>query len=1072
MKLTITLIIVTCLLVASNGVGLAQGASATVSGQATDQTGAVVPGVQVVLTEINTRMTRTVETNATGIYVVGYLPPGEYELSVTKQGFRPVIRKGIILQVDQEFRQDFHLEIGAAATIVEVVEQSEQALKPITSELGEVIGKESIQEMPLNGRNFLALVTITTGVAPGPPGVFNNLMGGLNFSVGGLRENSSSYMIDGYDNNQHNINVPFTFLQADAIQEFNILTNNYSAEYGRSAGGIVSMVMRSGTNKFHGSLFEFVRNDKFDANDFFTNKVGGKTLPYRYNQFGGTIGGPIIRDKTFFFAAYQGTRNVNSNPFFSTVPTLAERTGDFSGLLASRGIQIFDPTSTTGASTGRTAFPGNIIPLNKQNPAGRALLALYPYSNLPGSFNNYYGTQSHSFPANAIDVKVDHNFSGTDTLSFRYNRGWSSQTNSPLLGENANGGGIYGSGGSTNMAITYAKTFSPSMVNEFRFGWLNSNVSQTPWGWGENLNNQVGIPSINLDQFSTGLAYICFANRSCVGGQAGFPVIANTDSFQFTDSITFIHGRHVIRTGLSVMPRRLDLFQPMYPSGTFFFDALFTSRGGVGGDGFASALTGYSTFGQRDVLNHFMYIRDLEMGAFVQDTFRVTRKLTLNLGLRWDLFTPQVLTNDQQSNFDPATKSMLVAGSGSNSRALVNLDKKDFQPRVGFAYSLTEKTVVRGGYGISYIPERDSVAQNRISYNPPFYYFQVFNQSSLNYPVRSISDGLPALVTPDPTRPSGSIQYQDPNLRNAMVQYWNLNVQRALTSTIVFDIAYAGNHGTHLLTMRNINQPPAGPVQVYPYLGIGYLNTFEGRGNSTNNSLQMRVAKRFSSGLSFRAGYTWAKSIDDSPGFWPVNTGDRYPMNSYDYEAERGRSANDITHRFFVSYNWELPVGKGKAFLNNANPIVTHILGGWQMTGIGYAQSGFPFTPVIAANRANTANGGAQRPNRLATGALSNPTIDRWYDTSAFALPALYTYGNSGRDILNGPRLINFDMGLYKNFKFTERLQLQFRTEAFNLFNRPDFGLPNRTIDSPTAGLITATSHPPRQIQFALKLLF
>ena len=1053
----------------------AQSDTAYISGEVTDATGAVVPGVEISVINVNTGIARRVESNAAGMYVAGNLAPGEYQLTAEKTGFKSVHRTGVLLQVDQKARQDIRLDLGSTAESIEVTAHAEQFLKPASSELGDVTSESEIRELPLNGRNFLSLVPLTVGSAEAPPGVFQNLMGGAGFSLNGLRLNASSYTIDGFDNNNPGTNVPWNILPADAIEEFSVSTNNFSAEYGRSAGGVVSMRMRSGTNAYHGSAFDFFRNNLLDANDFFSNRTGQARAPYRYNQFGATFGGPIRRNKTFFFADYQGTRNIASNTAIGSVPILPLRTGDFTSL----AVNVWDPNNVTGyngATPVRAPFPGKIIPAGAQNPVGQNLVALYPAPNLGGTFNNFVTTKRSTLPLDSADLKVDHNFSPTDIFSVRYDISSSSSFTNPLFGP-AGGGGTNGQGRQQQLGSTYNRTFSPSVLNELRFLWIHSTGSLMPGTYGTAVNTQVGIPGINTNDHTSGLGWICPAGFNCLGGDLGLPQDGRNENFQFGDNVTVMRGRHNIKAGYSLVLRYMNFYQPMTPRGTFNFNQLVTSNAGAGGHAIASMLIGYPALMQRDILDHYMDVRTYETSAFIRDDFRVNKRLTLNLGLRWDLFTPQVEANDQQSNFDPATKSMLLAGKNGNSRSLVNADKKDFGPRVGFAYQLgkTAATVLRGGYGISYLPERDSVAQLRISYNPPFYFYQTITQSGLLTPTRKISDGLPAPVAPDPAQPSGALQYQQPNMRNASVQYWNFDVQRALTRTLILDVAYAGNHGTHLLTLRNINQPAPAPVQVFPVSpNIGYLNLFEGRGGSLYHSLQVKLAKSYGNGLSLRASYTYAKAIDDSPGFWPVDTSARYPQDSSNFVSERGLSAFDVRHRMTLNYNYDLPFGRGKKLLANASPLLNAIVGGWQLTGITVISSGLPFTPIMATNRANTANNGELRPDRLLSGPSPSfdRNIDHWFDKSAFALPALYTYGDSGRNILNGPGRVNLDAGLFKNFKLTEKTRLQFRGEFFNLLNHAQFGFPNRFFDTAPGGSINSLVKPPRQVQLALKIIF
>ena len=514
-----------------------------------------------------------------------------------------------------------------------------------------------------------------------------------------------------------------------------------------------------------------------------------------------------------------------------------------------------------------------------------------------------------------------------------------------------------------------------------------------------------------------------------------------------------------------------------YPRGYFFFDNLFTSQGLVGGNPIASGLLGYPGRMQRDVLGHFIEQRSFELGAFVQDDIRVNSRLTLNLGLRYDVFPPPTEVQNLQANFDMATKGMDIAGQNGVSRGLINTDKNDFGPRAGFAYSLTPKTVLRGGYGISYIAEQNaSGTLDRSAYNIPFYFYQNVIQNGAFNPTRSISQGLPTPTTPDPTQPFGKVEYRVPNLRDGYSQSYNLDVQRVLFPTLMLDVAYAGSRGVHLLNLLNLNQPAPAPVQVFPVSSaIGLLNTMESDASSTYHSLQVKLAKRFSQGLSFLAAYTFSKSIDDSNGYWGYNGGSSLPQDSFNYgKAERALSIFDTRHRFVVSYSWDLPLGKGRRFLSHANPIVTYALGGWQLSGITSASSGRPFTPIISVDRANTANSGELRPVRLSSGELSGSAqnVNHWFDPKAFGLPAPFTYGNSGRNILIAPGLVDFDCALVKSFTITEKFRLQLRGEAFNLLNTPQFGLPNRTVDLPQAGIISGTFGPPRQIQLALRLSF
>ncbi len=1072
----------------------AQTGPAAISGVVTDPTGAVVPQATVRVLNVKTGIERIVETNEAGLYLVEALPPGEYQVIVRVAGFKRSVRSGVVLEVDRTTVQDVSLEIGNVQEAVEVEATSAQFLKPASSELSEVITQKMTQELPLNGRNFQSLIALNAGVATGSPGTLHSSEG-FAFNVNGLRESSNACLIEGVDNNYFTNQTPNTMLQVDAIAEFNILTNNFSAEYGRAAGGVINLVMRSGTNEFHGSIFEFLRNDILDATDFFTNKAGKEKNPFRFNQFGGTFAGPIVKKRTFFFSAYQGTRARSQNTSVVSVPPLAWRSGDFSGLLA-EGVQIYDPTTVlgyTGPFPIRAPFEDNIIPLAQQDPAARALLQLFPAPNLPGDFNNYAATTRHEFNQDALDIKIDHSFTAKDLVTARYNLSDVDLYKGAVFGET---GGGYGWGfvapgrnfgsyagpadeRSQNFAASYSRILSPTTLNELRFNWARRNVDFSVHGFGENLNDLIGIPGLNLDENSSGLAWACFAGYDCLGGHPVFPIHQPTTTLQLIDNVSLVQGRHTMKFGVDYRYRILNLFQAVFPRGFFFFDRFATSQIGAGGNPIASTLMGFPVLIQRDVLDHTVKHRSWELAWFFQDNFRVTPRLTVNLGLRYDFFNPFVEAHDRQANFDPETVTMALAGRDDNSRSLVKADKNNLAPRVGFAYSLTgdQRTILRGGYGISYYSEANaSGTLDRLAFNIPYYYLQTILQIGIFDPFRSLSDGVPAAIPPDPNSPFGTVKYRNPDLVDSYVQYWNLDVQRELFPNLILDVAYAGTRGVHLLALRNINQPLPGPVLQFPVSPIvGDVRTMESRANSIYHSLQVKVNKRWSDGLSFLGSWTWSKAIDNSVGYWGPESGSTYPQDSHNFgDAERGLSAFDRRHRFVFSYVWELPIGYGKHFLSEAQGIVNRLLGGWQMTGITTFSSGTPFTPIISVNQANTAFGGEQRPTRIGSGSLpdSERSVDRWFETNAFVLPELFTYGNSGRNILIGPGTVNFDWSLFKNIAIGEAARLQFRAELFNLFNTPHFGLPNRAVDLPQGGTITSLSAPPRQIQFGLKLDF
>jgi hypothetical protein len=1057
----------------------AQTGSAVISGQVTDPFGALVPGATVVVANVRTGIERIVVTNDAGLFTVESLVPGEYQIIVEKSGFKRFIRSGVILQVDQRSRQDVAMEVGDVAEMVEVEASAVQFLGRETSEISQVIRQAEIAELPLNTRFTFELITLSAGVTSTSRSFFKNV--GIDLSLSGQRPSTNNYLIDGMDNIEFMSNAPNNTVQPDAVAEFNVLLNSFSAEYGRTTGGVVSMQMRSGTNDFHGTLFHFLRNEVFDATDFFTNLVGGDKNPFRFNQFGGTLGGPIVRNRTFFFVGYQGTRSITRFTSRASVPPLAWREGDFSDLLA-QGIQIYDPTDVIGmidVFPERAPFPGNIIPFEKQNPAGRAVLSLYPAPNRPGLIQNYVQTLGTDSWAHDTDLKIDHQFNSNHSIFGRLNLTNFRLNNDPLFGDEAGGGAFpRQETDNLNMGIGYTWIISPTTLNEFRFGILRRKNDVLSSGFGLNLNNELGIPGLNLSEESSGLAWICPTGFDCLGGQPFFPQLVTINSRTFSDKFSVVRGRHSMRMGANFNRRQLDLFQAGFPRGLFLTGSFMTAQVGVGGNAVASLLVGYPFFRLRDVLDHTIDQRSWEMGFFFQDDYRVNSRLTLNMGIRYDYFMPPVERNDLQANFNMATGGMDIAGQGGVPRGLINPDRNNFAPRIGFAYSLTrdQRTVLRGGYGISYIAEHTALATlDRSTYNIPFYFQQSIFESELFTPTLSLSDGMPAPPPPNPAAPFGKVIYRDPNLRDAYVQFWSLNVQRELTSTLLLDVAYSATRGVKLLSIRNPNQPPPGATQVFPISpAIGLLFTMESRANSAYDGLQVRVDKRWSHGHSFLTTYTWSKSLDNSVGYWPDSGRSQLPMDSRDITRERGLSDWDIRQRLTLNYIWQLPFGHGQRYGSDMPSILDHILGGWQWSGILIGQAGTPFSPLISVNQANTANGGNQRANQLRDGALSSSerSRERWFDVTAYALPQLFTFGNAGRNTLIGPRMLNFNMGVAKSFQIREQIRLQFRSEFFNLFNRAHFGLPNEFIDLPQGGTINSLVHPPRQVQFGLKLVF
>ncbi len=880
MKIACAAMLANLLIIPSILVGnaVAQNPGGTISGVISDPSGAVLQGTKVTVTNVNTGVARATQSNETGLYTASALQPGEYEIQASHEGFQTVVRKGVMLLIDQQSRQDLVLTVGESAQNVTVTASSAQFLEPNSSELHQVIEGDLTLELPLNGRNINQLISLDTGVATTTNSFFKGI--GVDFAINGQRSSTSTFLIDGLDNIEFMSQAPNITLQPDAVREFDVMTNAFSAEYGRSDAGVINVAMRSGTNQPHGDLFEFLRNDILDANDFFSNHYKVAKLPYRFNQFGGTLGGPIRRNKIFFFVGYQGTLVRTSSTTILSVPPAAWRTGNFSSLLA-EGIQLYDPTTVTGTDSNglpiRAPFIGNQIPMGKQDSAGRNLLSLYPAPNQAGDALNYVTPLRTANDDHEGNLKADYQISSKDTISGRWNIEDSNNISDPSFGNMGGGGALpIDYFRSQDAAGNFNHVFGLNLLNTAGYGYLRKTSQNLPSGYGLELNQQVGIGGSSTLETASGLAAINPAGWSGLGGQVFFPQIVTVQSHEFMDNLTWMLGRHSIKIGGNYELRMLHLFQAGFPRGLYNFDPQVTGQEGKAGTGnaIASLLMGFPNFGERDFLNHFIDQSGNEFSAYVQDDFRFDKKLTLNLGIRYDVYTPQVEAQNRQANFDMATKTLLLAGQNGNSRSLVDGDYHDVGPRIGFAYSpfSNNKTVFRGGYGIFYFAEQNALATlDRLTYNIPFYSLQTVPQVGLFTPSYSLTGGLPAAPTPDPTHPFGKVEYRVPGLHDSLIHSWNFDLQREVMPNTLLDVAYAGSRGVGVLAIRNPNQPAPGAVQVFPVSpSIGLLFTMTNEGQSDYDALQVKVNRRFSHGLTFLGSYTYSTRLTTRSGTGPT----------------------------------------------------------------------------------------------------------------------------------------------------------------------------------------------------------
>ena len=1093
--------VVSCALLLLGAVRPAAGQSVTgtILGTVTDASGAVVAGAKVTILNEGTALTRTVVSDTSGEYTVPSLPTGRYTVMSEMSGFKALALSNIEVGVDQRVRIDLKLEVGAMSESVSITAET-PLVQTSSSELGTTVGNEQIEALPLNGRNFVNLTRTIPGVLRGIPGANIDGAGSLawrasaSFSANGQRPRDNNYMLDGVDNNETWLQTVVVFPSVDALDEFKLQTSTYSAEFGRSLGGVVNLQIKSGTNQMRGSAFEFLRNDALDANNFFNNKNNRAKPDFKQNQFGGTLGGAVFKDRTFFFADYQGHRETQGQTALSTVPTLAMRSGDFSEL----NRVIYDPTTNQ-------PFPGNAIPNGRIDAVARNILTqLYPEPNATGTrqangqvINNYLLNPVKERQDNQFDVKVDHNLTTNNRFFTRYSFEKTHRLQPASL-PHGDAGFTFGAGDGNikaqSLAFNDTHTLKQSLLNEFRFGWSSIKFLNTSIDYGTNPAAAVGIPGINLNQVTSAMTQMTFQNIRNLGQNSNQPLITNQNDYQIFDNVTWINGKHTVKTGGSLTLRSREILNADSITGVFNFNNNMTSNcAGLpagctvnSNTGFdvASFMLGLVNTKTRALFDAEPYKETRpEYALYIQDDFRATTRLTVNLGLRWDVYPPWVEVNNLQSNFDETTGKFVVASDDAViagvkvGRYLQTYSKRDLGPRFGLAYDLTGsgKTVIRGGYGIfwNFTPGGTSSSKAQ---NPPFLQATSLNANPTAYGSNLLlKDGLPPPPGVDPSRPASGTTRSifDINFRDAYARQWNVNLQRSLARNYMVEVAVVGSQGRQMLLKGDPNQaPPVVGVSDSnvnrPYATLAPALRTIGQVQSTGtldyNALLVKFQRRFANNFSFLNAYTYGKAIDlnsDNDGLVTLT-------NVYDPGYNRGPSDYDITHTFSSNWIYELPWAKGKAY------------GGWQVSGIMTLRGGLPLTVTQTQGVLSTGTG--NRPNRICDGNISNPTIDRWFDTSCFVATTdnTGTYGNAGRGIIRGPGSFNIDASLIKNTKIGH-VNTEFRIEAFNVLNHPQFGNPNTTLGNAAFGTISSMLSSPscslcgtveRQVQIGFKARF
>jgi len=1121
---------------------LAQSDTARLQGTVTDASGAAVNGATVTVTSAETGRVSTTLSNELGYYTVTALPPGHYTVDVEQKGFKKISRT-LELQVAQVGVADFQLQVGDVTQVV-TVEAGSPVINLQDSAMGSVVEAKQIEDIPLNGRNFTQLALLIPGVTRGQPGGAatgsnNNAEtfrfgqeGGAAIAVNGLRPQADNFILDGLDNNEALVNTIVLFPPADAIEEFRVQTSVAPAEFGRAGGALIVTSIKSGTNDYHGSAFWFNRNTNLNAESFFTTP-GTPTPGFNRNQFGGTVGGPVIKNKLFLFGDYQGLRQkIPGSPEYATVPTDLMRNGDFSELLlptATTGLgqtyTIYDPTTNGSVPTsnanpnGALQFMGtgsqpNVIPTNRINTVGQNYLKAFPEPNCthaidPACFSVYHdykNTRKLIENWNDFDIRGDYIFDAKNAIFVRFSRGRADQTDTTRLTTLPSG---FGSGTNYNhpwgTSVGLTSNLSPTMVNEFRGGFVRTTFGYNPPFNSQDLCVQLGIVNCNTPLLG-GIALIGgYNNQIEYTGDYGTYKVPQT-GFNYSDTLTWIKGRHTVKVGGSILRREVNLFRPLAGKGYF-------QIAGNGNSGCCSGATGHVDTGYEvsDLLAGFVDgyshgpaygmvgTRSWENGFFAQDDFRMTQRLTLNIGLRWDILTWPTEVQNRQANFDINSGALIIAGSNGSPRTLISNDYHNFGPRLGFAYQLTSdgKTVLRGGYGLFYFQDRGGIS-NQLAQNPPF-----GGQNSVTYQQGyriTLSGSLPCqptctaadLISPNamgpvPTgnfvigtgpgelnlaAPTGvSVIALLPSDVTPMVSQWNLQIQRQIGTNQSISLAYVGTHGAHLMRNYDSNQQlfDAAPGTKL-YTQLASITTEDTSGKSDYHALQAQYEHRLKNGLTFTGAFTWSKTLDDSCG----NLDTCKPQLYTNYKIERGLSTQDQSYAMVLSAVYDLPFGRGKHFASDVPVWADYIVGGWQINGIYTLAGGTPFSITVSGNPSAT------RADLVGKVQVNPGNINNYVSATAFAFPATNAAGiyiapgTSGRDIVRGPGESNMDLALFKNIPITERVKGQFRIQAYNLTNTPHFANPADTnLSDGHIGLINnVLTNSWRQVELGLKIIF
>ncbi len=1028
-------------LLAATSPARAQVTTSTISGCVADPSGKPIQNAAITVSDDRKAFTRTSTTDGTGCYRVLDVPPATYQVSAAAAGFDTVHLGPVAVAVNSQLRVDFNLTLAAFSQRVEVTAPLLRT-EPVSAELGVTLDQLRIEALPLNRRDFLQLAMLTPGVVPPAEGSELSSRSSFAMHANGGREEFNDFLLDGVDNNDPYVRRYVVQPPVDSIQEFKIATNGYGAEFGKGAAGQVNVVTRSGSNRFDMTAYEYFRNEALNARNAFD--ASGAEPGFDRNQFGVAAGLPISRNHTFLFFNVDALRERRTVARLATVPTDRQRTGDLSELSAA----VVDPFT-------RRAFAGNVIPAGRIDPLAQNVLALFPRANLPGLGGNYLFDAPFREDQDQVVVRLDQVLPHGGQLAVRYNYGLVDAFD-PYAEDSdtvAGFGNAYHDP-AHNALVQYQRAVGRRAVSTTRLGFNQYSRDILAEQSGTDVGQMWGVNWLQLAQRDLGYPKITVAGFSSVGDATNLPLARTTTTFHASENVTLDRGRHTWRFGGELRHQKLDGNLDMFARGSLSFS------GALSGAGIGDLLLGLPSFGLRATADNTLRLRTTQYSAYAQDSWRIRRDVTVDLGLRYQYGTPPADPTNHMSTFDAATGKVYPVGTAGIPAAGMRPDTNNIAPRVGIAWNAKPNLVVRAGYGVYYDTGMFEVSSAQY-FNPPQFTLRVYFPTQ--YSLLTLANPFPA---GGGYTPPASLSTLSPDLVTSWMQHWNVSVNRQFGWLGSATISYAGSTGSSLVRPRDLNQPRPGPGDIQPrrpYPAFGSIFYIESEGRSDFHSLQLALSRPLSGNLGWSAAYTWSRSMDDASAFLGTTGDPNFPQDSLDLAAQWGSSNFDVRHRLSAAFIYRLPW--------------EHVmLRDTELRGIVTLQSGAPFTPRLRFDNSNTGNTGQQsgsdHPNVVGSAEVSNPTKDRWFDTAAFAVAPRYTFGDAGRNILRGPGYCSLDVSLARRIRFGAQGWLTLEAQAFNVLNTVNYNLPELYVDEPTTFGRIFSAKAPRQVQLAVRVGF